>query len=183
MAALKEWSVVCKALEEGRQILLLRKGGIMEYRQGFELKHNKFLLFPTFEHQSKEFIQPDYVNNLDSILQNAPIKGKNKITSYAQVSEVKEVDDRSILQRLGKYHIWNDLYINTRMDYNPKRPMSVVLLRVYKMTNPIELDLRPEWSGCKSWVPIEFPAINNQEPVLDNFKFAQITDELKEILN
>jgi hypothetical protein len=35
MAALKEWAVVCKALEEGRQILLLRKGGIMEYKQGF----------------------------------------------------------------------------------------------------------------------------------------------------
>ena len=41
MAALKEWAVVCKALEEGRQILLLRKGGIMEYRQGFEVKHDE----------------------------------------------------------------------------------------------------------------------------------------------
>lgn len=47
MAALKEWAIVCKALEEGRQVLLLRKGGIMEYKQGFEIKHNKFLLFPT----------------------------------------------------------------------------------------------------------------------------------------
>ena len=48
IAALKEWAIVCKALEEGRQVLLLRKGGIMEYRQGFEVKHNNFLLFPTF---------------------------------------------------------------------------------------------------------------------------------------
>src|SRR5918992_6138574 len=59
-AALKEWAIVCKALEEGRQVLLLRKGGIMEYREGFEIKHNKFLLFPTFEHQLKESIQSDY---------------------------------------------------------------------------------------------------------------------------
>ena len=43
MAALKEWAIVCKALEEGRQVLLLRKGGIMEYRQGFEVKHEQFL--------------------------------------------------------------------------------------------------------------------------------------------
>ena len=89
MAALKEWAVVCKALEEGRQILLLRKGGIMEYRQGFKVKHNKFLLFPTFEHQSKESIQPNYLSMLYSVLQNTPTNGKNKITSYAQVADIK----------------------------------------------------------------------------------------------
>jgi hypothetical protein len=64
MAALKEWAVVCKALEEGRQVLLLRKGGIMEYKQGFEVKHDKFLLFPTFEHQSKESIRLYILVNL-----------------------------------------------------------------------------------------------------------------------
>ena len=44
MQALKEWAVVCRALEEGRQIVLLRKGGILEYREGFEVKHDKFLI-------------------------------------------------------------------------------------------------------------------------------------------
>ena len=44
MIALKEWASVCKALEEGKQILLLRKGGIMEFRKGFEMKHNEFFL-------------------------------------------------------------------------------------------------------------------------------------------
>ena len=48
-AALKEWAVVCQALEEGRKVLLLRKGGIMEYREGFQVKHNSFMLYPTFE--------------------------------------------------------------------------------------------------------------------------------------
>ena len=43
MIALKEWAIVCKALEDGKQMLLLRKGGIMEYRKGFEVKHNEFL--------------------------------------------------------------------------------------------------------------------------------------------
>ena len=28
--AFKEWAITCKALEEGRQVVLLRKGGIME---------------------------------------------------------------------------------------------------------------------------------------------------------
>jgi hypothetical protein len=185
-AALKEWAVVCKALEEGRQILLLRKGGIMEYRQGFEVKHDKFLLFPTFEHQSKESIQPDYLSILYSVLQNTPTNGKNKITSYAKVIEIKEVRDKSVLQKLEKYHIWNERYVNIRMNYNSKRPMSVILLRVYKMDNPIEVDIRPEWAGCKSWIHIELSEHNNDDghqPVLENPKFNQIVSEIKEVLN
>jgi hypothetical protein len=185
MAALKEWAIVCKALEEGRQLLLLRKGGIMEYRQGFEVKHEKFLLFPTFEHQSKESIQPDYVNNLDVVIKNAPINDKNKITSFAEVTAVKEVNDRSILQKLNKYHIWNDRYVNIRMDYNPKRPMSIVLLRVYKMNNPIEVDTKPEWLGCKSWIPIEFQqkSDNYYQPALEDLKFNEVAAEIKGVLN
>ena len=73
--ALKEWAIVCKALEEGKQILLLRKGGIMEYKQGFEVRHEKFLLYPTYEHQSKHLIRQEYVENFETVLQNAPEKG------------------------------------------------------------------------------------------------------------
>lgn len=211
MAALKEWAIVCKALEEGRQVLLLRKGGIMEYRQGFEIKHNKFLLFPTFEHQSKEYIQPDYIDNLDIILQHqltdpyhpTANSGRNKLTLYAEVIDVKEVNDKSLIRKLEKYHIWNDRYVNLRMDYNPKKPMSVLLLRVYKMNNPIEVDIIPEWAGCRSWVSIEFEfphmTINNtnsrdnngarnlqqeqEQPVIENSKFNQIAAEINEVLN
>jgi len=153
-AALKEWAVVCKALEEGRQVILLRKGGIREYRQGFELMHSDFFLYPTFEHQSKESLQPDYLDNLDIVSQNAPVNSRNRITSFASVVQAKEITDKSVLGRLEKYHIWNDRYINVRMSYNPKRPLSVLVLRVYKLNNPLEIDIRPEILGCKSWIPI-----------------------------
>ena len=209
MAALKEWAIVCKALEEGRQVLLLRKGGILEYRQGFEIKHNKFLLFPTFEHQSKEYIQQDYINNLDIILQHqltnpyhpTANSGRNKLTLYAKVIDVKEVNDKSIIRKLEKYHIWNDRYVNLRMDYNPKKPISVLLLRVYKMNNPLEVDIRPEWAGCRSWLSVEFEFphmtvnsttsrdnngqlhLQQEQPVIENSKFNQIIAEIKEVLN
>ena len=186
MAALKEWAIVCKALEGGRQILILRKGGIMEYKQGFEVKHNSFLLYPTFEHQSKESIQPDYVHKLYDLLHNAPIAGRNRITSYAKVAGIKEVTDKSVLQALKKYHIWNDSYVNVKMSYNPKKPMSIVLLRVYQISNPLEVDVRPEWAGCKSWIPIDFvtPTDNKlDQPVLDDLKFNQVLDEIDGALN
>ena len=153
--ALKEWAIVCKALEDGRQVLLLRKGGIMEYRQGFDVKHYNFLLYPTFEHQSKESIQVDYADKLDIVSKEQPKSDKkNQITSYARTVIVKRVTDSSLLQGLQKYHIWSDRYVSARMNYNPKKPMSIILLRVYKLDNPIEVDVKSEWLGCKSWISI-----------------------------
>ena len=41
--ALKEWAAVCQALSTGRQIVLLRKGGIHEAAGEFELDHRQFV--------------------------------------------------------------------------------------------------------------------------------------------
>src|SRR4051812_30851462 len=56
--ALKEWASVCRALEEGRQMLLLRKGGIYESAGEFEVEHREFLLFPTYLHQNVKMLKP-----------------------------------------------------------------------------------------------------------------------------
>src|SRR5262245_3765320 len=133
MHALKEWAVVCDALERGRQVVLLRKGGILEYRQGFEVKHEKFLMFPTFEHQSKDHLQPGYAGMLDKVTASAPEAGKTMLSCFAQSTVVRELTDRSLLKRLEKFHIWNESYVNARMDYNPSKPMSVILLRVFRL--------------------------------------------------
>lgn len=202
-AALKEWAVVCKALEEGRQVILLRKGGIMEYRQGFEVKHTDFFLYPTFEHQSKESLQPNYANQLDLVLQNAPVNNRNRITSCAAVVLVKEITNKSVLERLEKYHIWNEQYINVRFSYNPKRPLNVVLLRVYKMNTPLEVDVKPELTGCKSWIPVQLLLSDTKlqqeydhqsgsaidivkpdcKPVFNDSDFTEIVTGLQEVLN
>jgi hypothetical protein len=181
MQALKEWAVVCRALEEGRQVVLLRKGGILEYRQGFEVKHDRFLLFPTFEHQSKDHLQLDYANKLDDVLKEQPAANNSKITAYAQALEVKEVRDRTALHPLAKFHVWNESYVNARMDYNPKKPMSVILLRVFKLDEPITVESRSEWAGCKSWIPLDIEA--GGRPVLDDSQFNKIASEVKEVLS
>ncbi len=201
--ALKEWAVVCKALEEGRQVILLRKGGIMEYRQGFEVKHTDFFLYPTFEHQSKESLQPNYANKLDIVLQNGPANNRNRITSCAAVVLVKEITNKSVLERLEKYHIWNEQYINVRFSYNPKRPLNVVLLRVYKMNTPLEVDVKPELTGCKSWIPVQLLLSDTKlqqeydhqsgsaidivkpdcKPVFNDSDFTEIVTRLQEVLN
>lgn len=190
--ALKEWAIVCQALEEGRQVLLLRKGGIMEYREGFQVKHNNFFLYPTFEHQSIESIQPNYAQKLATMLQEETDHSKVIITSYARAVALKQIKHGSLLSQLHKYHIWNERYVNVRMNYNPKKPMQVILLRVYKLQNPIEAEVRSEWLGCRSWVHIQSLASEarsadttstfDEQPVLDESTFGKIASEIEEIL-
>ena len=86
VAELKEWAIVCKAAEEGKQVLLFRKGGIMEYRNGFELKHKNFFLFPTFEHQSMDSIRNEYKEKLRN-LDNSHIVTKDKHNSSNPLSK------------------------------------------------------------------------------------------------
>ena len=182
MHALKEWAVVCDALEKGRQVVLLRKGGIMEYRQGFEVKHEKFLMFPTFEHQSRDHLQPDYAAVLDRILTSAPDASKTIVSSYAESAFVKEVTDRAILKKLEKFHIWNESYVNVRMDYNPSKPMSVILLRVFRLNNPITVQNQDAWAGCRSWVPLDL-TVGEATPVLGDSEFDAISREFREVLS
>ncbi len=173
MIALKEWAIICKALEDGKQMLLLRKGGIMEYRKGFEVKHNEFLLYPTFEHQSIESIKAEYKEKLKEILEeqnkyynnnrkkidkdnkNFNIVSNNIIKLLAKVEDVIEISDKFTLSELRDYHIWSDEYVTMRMNYNPSKPMSILLLRIYKIRNPLIVDINDKWAGCKSWIDIE----------------------------
>ena len=57
MNGLKEWATVVKALENGKQTVILRKGGILETASGFNVESKKFFLFPTWEHQEKIFVK------------------------------------------------------------------------------------------------------------------------------
>jgi hypothetical protein len=182
MQALKEWAVVCRALEQGRQVVLLRKGGILEYRQGFEIKHDRFLMLPTFEHQSKDHLQPDYAGNLDDVMKGQPAPGKIKMSIYAEAKDVREVTDRTVLKRLEKFHIWNESYVNARMDYNSSKPMSVILLRVFRLHSPIEVQTLPEWAGCKSWVPLDSGDISG-DPVLSDSEFEKVASEFRGVLS
>ena len=47
----KEWALVCRAMGEGRQTVIIRKGGIAEGRDGFAFRYREFFLFPTFFHE------------------------------------------------------------------------------------------------------------------------------------
>jgi hypothetical protein len=199
MLALKEWSIICKALEDGNQTILLRKGGILEYKKGFEIRQKSFLLFPTLEHQAEEYLQSKYLQTYDLLLRgnkSEDIQNKtNTLWVLARIEAIQEFYDHEMLPELEKYHIWNEKYVNMRMNYNPKKPMNALLLRVYKLPQPISIDINPEWAGCKSWIDIDIaekygnqfgsvPKMFDQsEPVIKDKEFQRISNNFMEIWN
>ena len=93
MEGLKEWATVVKALEQGKQTVILRKGGILETASGFNIESKKFFLFPTWEHQETKHVKPEFHNFLNQVLNKKPDEGFNRITSFAEVLDEKPEED------------------------------------------------------------------------------------------
>src|SRR5256885_1517560 len=149
--ALKEWASVCSALEEGRQIILLRKGGILEAIGGFELEHPQFFLFPTYLHQNAQMLKEPERKRLVALKEEP---AQIVLSSAATVTDIIRLRDRGQMDRLDQEHIWTSPLIDMRFNYRPQNPLYLLLLRVYRLAEPITIQNTPEYAGCKSWVPL-----------------------------
>ena len=153
MEGLKEWATVVKALEQGKQTVILRKGGILETASGFKIETKKFFLFPTWEHQEPKHVKPEFHDFLNEVLDKKPKKGFNKISSYAEVLFEKDIESNEIINQLSSFHIWSDSYIQERRNWKPEKPMKAVFLKIIKIPE-FDLPLKSEFSGCKSWIEL-----------------------------
>ena len=181
--ALKEWAVAVNALVSGKQIMVLRKGGIHRDDKDFRIVHPEFLLFPTYEHQAPELLKEQYHADLASTLEEDDIEGLVTLSAWTEVTDVVELRDEETLARLSPYHIWTDDYAQKRLHWRPKYPLTVALLRVYTLRQPQALPLLDEYDGCKSWVDLgqEVP-LGDMEPVLDDDQYQEKANAIRESL-
>src|SRR5438105_13426484 len=100
--AFKEWAVICKALAEGKQALILRKGGVAE---DFQLMQTRFWLFPTYTHQQREGIKPEALVLLEEAEAERPPQGTVRLTHFAEVSGVYHVHDLAAALMLQSLHL------------------------------------------------------------------------------
>jgi hypothetical protein len=173
--ALKEWAVVIDALEAGEQIVVMRKGGIIEETRDFQLESNAFFLFPTYEHQRTELLKDAYQPSLDEILKATEANTDIVVlTSYAEVVADLEVNSHEELNRLFPYHIWTEYFAEERLKWKRAKPLHVLILRVYKLEVPLKLPMLMEYNGCKSWIRLnmELPESLGMNPVLTETAFA-----------
>ena len=166
MNGLKEWATVVKALEHGKQTVILRKGGILETASGFRVESKKFLLFPTWEHQETKHVKPEYHNFLNETLNCKPKHGYNTITSLAEVLDEKDITSKNVINRLSSFHVWSDEYITERMNWMPKKPIKAIFIRVYKVS---QIDIPLE-----EVVPVVPVVTNLPEPVSKLVKISPI---------
>ena len=178
--ALKEWAVTVRSLAQGEQILLLRKGGIHEDGKDFRVIHPEFLLYPTYEHQREDLLKSERQPALRQLLSDTPRSDSITFTHWARAEEIIEVEEQERVDDLSPYHIWTDEYAQSRLRWKPMLPLSILLLRVYRMEQPATVPYIKEYGGCTSWVEI-LPRINlgQLEPVLDDAEFARQVDAIK----
>ena len=152
-AALKEWAVTIEALAQGLQTVLLRKGGISESSRGFELEHRSFLVFPTWEHQQREWVRPEFHSLFDGLepgnADEVTIRFRGEVAHIEQAPADPEAFDSA-----AGPHIWTDEFIKMRYGYRPDLPLYLVTVRIEPLERPLVTPYTAEYRGCRSWVEL-----------------------------
>jgi hypothetical protein len=177
--AFKEWAVVCRALARGRQIVILRKGGIVEEGGEFKPDHPEFLLFPTYSHQSPESVTPDAEPWLHEMEAEQPDAGTVTFRHYAIVHQALRVKSLEAVKRLAGEHIWSDEIVEERF-HRWREQIYALVVRVYALPAAVTLDLREDYTGCKSWVDLEedVPTAGSK-PVVADAEFIERADKVR----
>jgi hypothetical protein len=172
-AALKEWAIVCHALADGRQTLLIRKGGIQEIKDGFEVTHRNFWLFPTYVHQKVTDLVPTVHEDFRVVQAAEPPPGTLSICLYATVEDVVRVADLDRLRGLADQHILSWDCVAGRFHYRNKPGVHVLVVRVYRRPEPLLLPQKAWYDGCVSWVDLDQTiGPDGCTPVLSDVQFA-----------
>lgn len=151
--AFKEWQVVCDALENGEQSIILRKGGISEGKFGFQWLHDRFFLFPTFFHEQAEQVTPGVDGNPRAFRPQLADGTEIAIRLYAETIETVRLTDWEAVAALAPEHIWTEKTIRDRFEWgDEEKGISLARLEVFRLPEPWVLTDRPGFGGCRSWI-------------------------------
>ncbi|HYB39329.1 MAG TPA: DUF1802 family protein [Mycobacterium sp.] len=175
--ALKEWSAVVHALLDGRQCVLLRKGGIREKR--FEVAAQEFLLFPTVAHSHTERVRPEHRDllaaaSVDSTDEHVLVRAAAKVVAALPVNRPDN------LEAIEDLHIWTaDSVRADRLDFRPKHRLAVLVIQAMPLVEPVWVTRTPEYAGCTSWVQLPVtPRL--AAPVHDDATLSQVAARVRD---
>jgi hypothetical protein len=150
--ALKEWSAAVHAMLDGRQTVLLRKGGIHEKK--FTLDSPHFVFFPTVAHSHAQRLRPEHRDLLaaasaDSTEAEVVLRAGAKVVAAVEVNRPEGLDD------IAGLHIWTAESVRAdRLDFRPKHKLTILVVQVSPLAEPERVLRMPEYAGCTSWVPL-----------------------------
>lgn len=104
--------------------------------------------------------------------------------AYGEVTDDIEITDQETLDRLQGFHIWTDTFAEERLKWKRKKPLHLLLVRVYRLEEEVTLPMRPEYTGCKSWVTLEQGTISRQAaPVLSDEEYQARAEAIRQALS
>jgi hypothetical protein len=181
--AFKEWAVICRALAEGRQALILRKGGVAEEGGVFQPEHSRFWLYPTYVHQQSDGVKPEAQPLWQAVSVERPPEGALRLTHFAEVSGTFFLNRLDQALALDPLHLWSLDTVMKRFAYR-EPGLYALAVRVYRLPQAFETAIHPEYEGCKTWVELkeEVPS-KGATPVLDDRQYADFLERLDGLLN
>jgi hypothetical protein len=82
-------------------------------------------------------------------------EGTVVVRAVLSVVEVVEVARPDRIAELAPLHIWTTESVRTnRIDFRPKHRLAAIVVSARPLPAPIEIPVRPEYGGCRSWVQL-----------------------------
>jgi len=171
--ALKEWAVLVNAMARGDLIAMIRKGGIREHRAGFDVRHDRFLLYPTFFHEKLNELDARFHSMLDSAHAIRPREGTIELRYVANVAAVWQVTELDRLRAIDSEHGLTWGAVESRFRYRDDPRVHAVAVRLFRLSNVATLPEARRYSGCVSWVKLdEDVSVAGATPVIPDDAFA-----------
>ena len=194
--AFKEWAVTVRALAEGEQLVTLRKGGIREPEKHFHLEHDRFFLYPTFDHQRGDLVRESHQPELRRALEEGvwadgepPADSlRSTAASSSPIASASAPGPRSPGTSRSP----------TRAASTRSRPSTCgrpttrrsawrgsagirctsLLLRTYRIPRPVTVKVKDEYGGCRSWLELQRDLPFEGTPVLSDDEFERAAEEI-----
>jgi hypothetical protein len=181
--AFKEWAVICEALGQGQQAIILRKGGIEEKAGEFAIEETRFWLYPTYSHQQNDGIQDEARPLLQQVEANRPPAEMARLQYWAEITGAYRLREELPALLLSHLHCWSEDTVRKRFNYQMPG-LYVLVVRVHRVAKAHEVAVVPAYEGCRSWIDLEKSlSTEGSTPVLDDASFRIVQRQLDLLLS
>ena len=109
--------------------------------------------------------------------------GRVTFSHYAEMTDAIRVESLSALRALRGEHIWSDATVEERFSRWGKDGAYVMTVRVHRLPEPVTIDVKDRYAGCKSWVDLDEDVdVAGAVPVLTDDAFGERCAAVKKIL-
>ena len=165
----------------------------------FEVEHERFFLYPTFDHQRTDLVRESHRPELRRALEEGvwadgePVLAharnglallppdRVRIRAWAEVAAQYTVTDPRIVDALSPFYVWTSDYAEKRLEWKRRHPLHVLLLRTYRIPRPVTVKVKDEYAGCRSWLELSRDLPFEGTPVLADEEFERAAEEIESI--